>query len=529
MKKTLILFSLILSNINGFAQSKTYNLEAYQWLNELESEENLKWVETRNRESLDYLNSIEILSKLEASNREFNEQHKWNNLTRELNAHQVGNYGEKILSLGKVWARMPFKQLLSKTGLPTIVHIDSLDLSIKGDLLFDEIISYSKNYDRCLVFYNRQGRRLLRALTEFDWESRKIVENGFQLPPAQTEAHWRDENSIYVCTNLESPKEYGYKIRLWKRGESIEEAKVIFETKHDKAGLRLIVRSGHLFVVEQKEAFDEIYYYLKDDKLTRLNLPNDVQDMTFVSGKFVVHLRRSWKPANTYFSAGSLISIDFDSFLKGNTDFTLIAESSKQHVIDKIWNTNDILIGRVLENVQSVLYEWTFIENQWHSKRLRNPIGNNISVDEIQNEANRYFIDYQDFFERAMYVRDKDGTVIKYGEYKMYTSKDDFEVKQYFATSKDGTQVPYFVVFKKGLEMNSHNPVIMTGYGGWGRSVLPGPINRYMQWIEDGGIYVLTNIRGGGEYGPDWHEAARKGNRQNAYDDFKAVAEDLIK
>jgi prolyl oligopeptidase len=528
MKNFLFVLILLLFSSTGIAQNKEFNLKDYLWLQELESEDNLKWVEARNTESLDYLNSIEILTKIEAWNKEFNEKHKWNNLTRELSAQQVGNYGQKILGLGKLWARIPFDQLLSNTGRPTIVNIDSLHLPISGDLLFDEVISNPVNYDKCLVFYNRKGRRLLRALTEFNWETKAVVENGFQLPPAQTEVYWRDENSVYVCTNLEKPNEYGYKIRLWKRGESIEEAKVIFETKHYKAGLRLIERSGYLFVVEQKEAFDEIYYYLKDDKLTRLNLVNDVQDLTFVSGQFVVHLRNAWKPANTYFPAGSLISIDFDAFLEGNTDFTLIAESSKSQVIDKIWNTNDILIGRILEDVQSALYEWTFAKNRWHSKRFDNPIGSNISVSEIQKEANRYFIDYQDFFERAAYVRKEDGSILKYSEYKAYTNRDDFDVQQYFAPSKDGTQVPYFVVYKKGLEMNGQNPVIMTGYGGWSNSRLARPIIKYMSWLEDGGVYVLANIRGGGEYGPDWHEAARKSNRQNAYDDFKAVADDLI-
>ena len=529
MKNFVLVLSLILFSSTGTAQTKEFNLQDYQWLQELESEDNLKWVEARNTESLDYLKSIEILPRLDAWNKEFNEQHPWNKLTRELDAQQVGNYGQKIVEMGKLWARIPFDQILSQTGRPTIVNIDSLNLPIKGDLLFDEVISNSLNFDRCLVFYKRKGHRLLRALTEFNWETKKVVENGFQLPPAQTNVHWRDMNSVYVCTNLEKPKEYGYKLRLWNRGESIEDAKVIFETKHYKAGLQLIERSGHLFLVEQKKSFDEVYYYLKGDKLTPLNLPKDVQDLAFVSGQFVVHLRSAWKPSNTYFPAGSLISIDFDAFLKGDIKFTLIAESIKEQVIDKIWNTSDILIGRVLKNVQSALYEWTFEKGQWNSTRLDNPIGGNINVGEIQKEANRYFINYQDFFERGAYVRNEDGSTVKYAEYKAYTNKDDFVVQQFFAISKDGTQVPYFVVHKKGLERNSNNPVIMTGYGGWGSSRLARPITKYMHWLEDGGVYVLANIRGGGEYGPDWHEAARKGNRQNAYDDFKAVADDMIK
>ena len=125
-------------------------------------------------------------------------------------------------------------------------------------------------------------------------------------------------------------------------------------------------------------------------------------------------------------------------------------------------------------------------------------------------------------------MRQTNGSIDKIKEYIGLVNEDEYEVNQWFATSKDGTQVPYFVVYKKGLEMTSNNPVIMTGYGGWGRSILPRTLNQYLKWVDDGGVYVLTNIRGGGEYGPDWHESARKSNRQNAYDDFKAVAQDLI-
>lgn len=156
MKNFLFFSSLMFFSFFGFTQTKEYNIQEYQWLTALESEENLKWVEARNKESLDYLGSIEILSRLEAWNKEFDEQHKSNNLTRELSAQQIGNYGQKIIGLGKVWARIPFEQLFSNSGRPTIVNIDSLNLPIKDDLLFDEIISNSQNYDRCLVLYKRK-------------------------------------------------------------------------------------------------------------------------------------------------------------------------------------------------------------------------------------------------------------------------------------------------------------------------------------------------------------------------------------
>jgi prolyl oligopeptidase len=527
MKDYLLLLLLLVIGLNGFAQNRTFKLKDYQWLHELESQDNIEWASARKTEALDYFETLEILPYIEKWNKKYLKKKKWNFLSQvPPDANQIGDFAERIS--GKNWARMPFSSYL--IGMqPNRINIERLKLPIEGDLLFDEVLSRAPDFNDCLIFYKKKGKRLWRALTEYNYETKQIPVNAFQLPPAQTQVQWYDANSIYVVTNLESPREYGYKLRLWKRGENIEEAKLLFETKHPKAGLMLHKRGDHLFVTEQKQAFDEVYYHLKDEKLTKLNLPKDVADMMFVSGQFVVHLRSGWKPADTYFPAGSLITIEFDAFLNGDKNFNLISESNTILVIDQIWNTNDILIVRALEDVQSVLYEWTFAQGKWQSKRIDNPIGNRLTIVATQNKANRYYIEYRSFFERVLYVRQSNGEIEKYLEYNEPVNQDDYEVNQWFATSKDGTKVPYFIIYKKDLKMDGDNPVIMTGYGGWGNSILPSSLNQYIKWLDDGGVYVKSNIRGGGEYGPDWHEAARKSNRQNAYDDFKAVAQDLIK
>jgi prolyl oligopeptidase len=529
MKKYLILLLLFLLGIPNYAQNKPYKQTDYEYLQVLESEENIKWADARKSEAIAYLNTIKILPQIKSWNKEYTSKLKPKYITAvPPSVDQVGEYAEGIM--GKMWARMNYDQLVKTNGIipPTIININALNLPLDGDLLFEKAISRAPEYNDVLMLYKEKGKEILRAVAECDWKEQKMVEGGFRLPPADTEIQWRDENSVYVNTNLESPSETGYQLRLWKRGEDIKDSQILFETKFKKGFLSLQKIENHLFVTDQNAAYNEVYYHLKDDELTQLNLPKDVLKMTIVAGQFIVSLKSGWKPLNTYFPAGSIISIDVNAFLNGDMNFSLITESNQELVIDEFWNTKDVLIIRALENVQSVLYEWTFESGKWQSKRIENPKGNRIEVTRTQSEANRYYIRYADFFKIQEYLRKSDEEIIKFMEFIAPLNEDDYTVEQRFATSKDGTKVPYSIVYKKNLKMEANNPVIMTGYGGWGSSLLPRPHHKFMKWLDDGGVFVTANIRGGGEYGPDWHNAALKQKRQNSYDDFKAVAEDLI-
>ena len=529
MKNLLILTLLILNSVISSAQNNSYEQKDYEYLQELESEENIKWADERKAEAMAYFNTLKILPQLESWNKDYNSKLKPNYLARvPPSVDQVGEYAEGIM--GKMWARMNYDELVESNGAarPTMINIESLNLPLEGDLLFEKAVSRAPDYNDVLMLYKQNGKEILNAVIEIDWTTQKLVEGGFSLPPGDTEIQWRDENSVYVNTNLESPGEKGYQLRLWNRGENIKDSQVLFETKFDRGWLHLQKIGDHFFVTDQDAAYNEVYYHLKDDQLKKLNLPKDVLKMAIVTGQFVVSLKSGWKPQGTYFPAGSIISIDVNAFLDGDMNFSLITESSRELVIDEFWNTKDILIIRALDNVQSVLYEWTFESGKWQSKRIENPLGNRIEVTRTQNEANSYYIRYADFFKIEEYLRKSDEEIIKFLELIAPLNQDDYEVVQWFATSKDGTRVPYFAVYKKDLEMESSNPVIMNGYGGWGFSLLPRPHHKFMKWLDDGGVFVTANIRGGGEYGPDWHNAALKEKRQNSYDDFKAVAEDLI-
>jgi len=524
------LFFLTALFIYQFAFSQKINeADQYEWMGARHSPEVIEWVEQQNTKSLDYFDSVELLNDLEKWKTKFDKKYDWKTFGKFLtSAKQVGPYAEGVTS--KSWFRMPFEAYLKGTSSRSYAtNIAVLKIDSTEDWSFDRVESNPNNYDQCLVFYEKKGHVSHQGIVEFDSKNKHRLESGFELPPARTTAKWRDEASIYICTNLENPFRSASKLRIWKRGHPIELAAVIYEAPDPYTTLELLSLNEALLIKEQRKAYDDSWYHLKDDHLNPLFLPKDVKDLAVVSGQLIVHLRSRWKTEDFDFKPSSLITINFESFLEGDRSFQLLAESSKTFVLDEIWNTNELLILRVLKDVQSTLFEWTFSGGQWTSKEIKTPGGWNIFVTEVQKESNRYLIRQQDFFGRKLFLRDENGTITKYAEeINKMIKPSAFEVTQQFATSKDGTQVPYFLVHKKGLKPDGNIPVMMTAYGGWGRSMLPSPLGARWRWIMDGGACVLANIRAGGEYGNEWHYSAIKSKRQHAYDDFYAVAQDLI-
>ncbi|MGV6831187.1 MAG: prolyl oligopeptidase family serine peptidase [bacterium] len=528
MKKLILFIVCIIIANNLSAQESSFVYEQYDWLEDFTNQKTQDWVNDQNQKSFAYFDSLELLPKIEKWYNSYKKDKEWETVTRiPPAADQIGKYAE--LAQGNHWRRMLMEDFLVGKMNPELnITIDDLNLSEGTTWQFDKIISQPEKHNRAIVFYKKQGHRNLKGILEFDTAEKEIVKDGFNLDPNTTQLQWRDENSVYICTNLDFIYEHGNKLRIWNRGEPIEKARILFQSDLYKVRVKLIECNQHLFVLEEKQAFDINYFYLKNDQLTPLNLPNDLKDFKIVSDQLVVHLKSAWTLNEKVYPSGSLISIDFESFLDGNSDFKLIAESTKELVIDQIWNTDDVLIARALKDVNASLIEWSFSNGKWQSVSLDEPKGGNIQVYRIQSPSNRYYI-YQDgFLEQGMYARNSDGTITKGMESIEPIERDSIQVNQWFATSKDGTKVPYFVIHKKSLNLDNNNPVIMTGYGGWGTSLLPSSLKQYNKWVNDGGVYVLVNIRGGGEYGPEWHYGARKSKRQNAYDDFKAIAEDLI-
>jgi prolyl oligopeptidase len=269
-------------------------------------------------------------------------------------------------------------------------------------------------------------------------------------------------------------------------------------------------------------------------------VPDDSQNIEFLinpvncqlfHNQLILNLASDWVINKTIFTKGSLVSVNFAELLKGEKKVSLILEPDHFTSVSGVGATNNKLLVNVSTNVKNDLYLYAFKNDKWEKEKVNAPAYGTISLTATDEFSDRYFFTFTSFLiPSTLYIGDaKENSLSSYKSLPAYFNAAKFKIEQFKARSKDGTMVPYFVVSPQNINYNSKNPVLMYAYGAFGVSVQPSYSGTMgYSWLEQGGIYVLANIRGGGEFGPKWHQAAIKEKKQNSYDDFYAVAEDLI-
>jgi prolyl oligopeptidase len=366
--------------------------------------------------------------------------------------------------------------------------------------------------------------------------------DGFSIPEAKQRISWVDENAVWVGSDFGdgSTTDSGYPrtSRLWKRGEPLEEAAEIFagEQADVAAGVyRSWDRDDSYDVAYRVPSFFETlnYLYTGDGEFRHIDIPADADLVGVMNGQLLVQLKTDWEIAETTYPQAALMSIDFGRFMDGDRDFEVLIVPGESMAIPRggIITTRDYIIVRLLDDVVSKLQRFSFADGRWVSEEIEAEDLGSVTLGSSSDESNIFFFTYEDFLTPdTLYVADDGGRTVKaLRSLPEFFDSEGMTAEQHFATSKDGTRVPYFVVLPKGFEPDGTTPTLMYGYGGFEVSRPPSySATVGHSWLERGGAFVVANIRGGGEYGPAWHHAALKENRQRAYDDFIAVGEDLI-
>jgi prolyl oligopeptidase len=438
-----------------------------------------------------------------------------------------------------VWRRTTLEEYKkSQPGWETVIDVDELSTAEKDNWVWKGYSVLQPSYDRCLVQLSRGGADAT-VIREFDLKSKKFVPDGFYLPEAKSDVAWRNKDSIYVGTDYGpgSLTDSGYprQIKEWKRGTKLSDAKLVFEGQKTDVSAGVTVAHDHgrvyEFVGRAPTFFTSEDHVRRGDQWLKIEKPDDATVQTF-KDQILLRLRSDWAVNGKKYPAGALLATGFDDYLKGKRNFEVLFTPTERKSLSSTSATKNYLIVNELDNVRNRLFMLKLEKGAWSRTPIEAPDFGSVGLNGIdEDESDDYFMTVTDFLTpSSLYY----GNLGKTDREKLkslpaYFNAEGLEISQHEAKSKDGTMVPYFQVSRKGMTLNRSAPTLLYGYGGFEVSMLPNySAGVGSAWLERGGVYVLANIRGGGEFGPKWHEAARKQNRQRAYDDFISVAEDLI-
>jgi prolyl oligopeptidase len=442
-----------------------------------------------------------------------------------------------------LWRRTTLEEYRkSEPKWDVLLDIDALNKAEGKRWVFKGSDCLKPDYKRCLLNLSPDGGDAVEV-REFDIPSKSFVKDGFLLPVAKTQASWIDEDHIYVGTDFGpgsmTTSSYPRIAKVWKRGTPLSTATTVYEGKMED----LAVSANHDrtpgferdFVSVARDFFHSDTYQLKDGKLIHLDVPADAAMVDPHREWLLVQLRSAWTVGGNTYPSGALIATKFDDFMAGKREFTTLFAPDQHTALSSYMWTRHHLILDIMDDVKSRLDVLTPKDDgSWAREDMPGaPKFSTVTVlDTDPDNSDEYWLGVTGFLAPSSLERGVlgDGQAQTIKQSPAFFDASKYEVSQHFVASKDGTQVPYFEIAPKNLKLDGSHRTLLYGYGGFEVSLQPfysGSIGR--AWLDRGGVYVIANIRGGGEYGPRWHQAALQANRPRAYEDFSAVASDLIK
>ena len=518
--------------------------DPYLWLEEVEGKRALEWIGERNRETLTELRSDERYDRfLEQAGELLNAKDRIP--YGSIRGKYIYNFWQDTEHIRGILRRTtPASYRAAEPEWETVLDVDALAKAEEENWVYKGTSWLAPGYERCLVKLSRGGTDA-SVHREFDAVTKRFVEGGFVLPEAKSGVAWVDRDTLLVGTDWGegTMTESGYPriAKQWKRGTPLARAATVFEGRHEDIGIwPRVMDSGEetLPIIDQSLTFFTGAYHLIGDegKLRRLPLPESVDLAGFYSGRILFTLRDAWEVAGRTFSQGSLLAISAAaSQVTGE-----LPGVETVYVPDDRTSISGVTVSRsglyviLLHNVKGRILRFRVEPDtgKWSSELLPLPANGTVSISAASPHSDTVLVNYEDHITPDRLSEYDAGanalTLLKSLPARFRAT--GLQVGQHMVASTDGEAVPYFVIHRRGLKLDGSTPTILYGYGGFEISLKPSysaTIGKL--WLERGGAYAVANIRGGGEFGPRWHEAALKTNRQRAYDDFIAVAEDLAK
>ena len=516
--------------------------DPYQWLEGVEDPKALEWVKQQNAKAEAELAGTPEFRALEAELLAiYDSDDKIPGVYKQ--GEWYYNFWRDSRNPRGVWRRTTLDEYRKpQPQWEVLIDLDALNQAEGENWVWHGASCLRPDYTRCLVALSRGGADA-DVTREFDLSSRTWVDDGFFREEAKGALDWIDRDTVYVYTDFGdgSLTESGYPriVKEWKRGTPLESATVVYEGRSDDmyiAAMRDHTPGFERDFVSRTLAFynDELYLRQPGGELLRIEAPNSANKGVHREW-LTLELREPWEVGGRQYPAGSLLAARLDAFMAGGRGFDVLFEPSATTSLAGFSWTRNHLVLNVLEDVKNRLTVLTPGEAGWSRRPLEGlPEFGAVGAGAVDaDESDALWLTVTDFLTPTTLMLGDAGEGAAAPEV-LKTMPAFFDasrhvVEQHFATSDDGTRVPYFLVRPKDLVNDGSNPTLLYGYGGFEISLTPGYSGGVGKgWLEKGGVYAVANIRGGGEYGPRWHQAALKSNRHRAYEDFAAVAKDMI-
>ena len=519
----------------------------YLWLEDIDSARALKWVAQQNDLTAKRLAALPNYAGLKSDALTI--------LTSDSRIPNVEQHGAYLYNLWQDQAhpRGLFRRAsLAEFRKPdtqweVLLDIDALSKAEGKLWAFGGANFLAPENHRCLISLAPGGGDAAEV-REFDVESKQFVADGFVLPTAKSQVSWRNANSLYVATDFgaDTLTKSGYPriVKVWQRGTPLMQATTLFEGQVSSmsAAVDSVKMKGGAqidLLIDTLTFWNSQVSQIVDGQLRPLAIPTTTQIRGGYLGRLVLWLKEDWTVHGQVYPAGAVLLADPAELGENTGRIEMVVAPGAHSIVLGVEATATGLLVSTLDDVRGQLSRYTLGQNGWEHVKVDLPDNGSVKVASIDDETGDAIVEFQSFITPpALYFVPANNSSVSL--LKQQASSFDgsrFAVTQHWTTSADGTQIPYFVVAAKDVKLNGKNPVWMFSYGGFENSLTPSYSGSYEDlhgaygklWLERGGVFVLANIRGGGEFGPAWHTSALKENHVKAFEDFEAVAADLTK
>ncbi|MFM9862180.1 MAG: prolyl oligopeptidase family serine peptidase, partial [Micropepsaceae bacterium] len=523
----------LLSLISCFLAVAATSDDPFLWLEDVRGQRALKWVRAQNEQTLRSLRSDDGYSEALAAASAIvgaKDRIPYGSLA----AGWVHNLWQDERHPRGLWRRTRLSDYRdSDPAWETLIDLDALSASQGRDWKWRGAECLAPAFTRCLIRLSRNGDETI-VVREFDIATKSFVRNGFDIGAGRTDVSWVDLNTVVVATSW--GKGAPRAVKLWNRGEAIGDAKTIYEGKPGDRAVRPVVYAdakgaAEIFIIRNLAGSDsEVLYADANSRVTRIDVPRHLDFKGLHSRQLLFQTSRDWKTGGITTASGALVGFSLDEYI-GNGGVVPAVKAlftpEQRVAITDVTLGRDAVYLSLLENVKGRVNEVTYDGHQWFWRRMTLPDTGSVEVVSASPVDAEVLIKFECFVTPdRLYIASK-GKVPKI--IKSLPDRYDastVEVAQYEAVSADGTRIPYFFVHRGA---RGDTPTLLYAYGGFQVSTTPWYWSTAGKlWLEKGGAYAVANVRGGGEFGPGWHQAATREHRQRNFDDLAAVAKDMI-